>query len=65
MSANCTAINTGCTRESPLTGSPSASTCCSENPTSSTNTGSISATAAANAGSSASNCRPIPAHCEP
>ena len=35
------------------------------NPTCSTKTGSSSATAAANAGSSASNCRPIPAHCEP
>ena len=46
-------------------GSPAASTCCSENPTCSTNTGSNSATAAANTGSSASSCRPMPAHCEP
>ena len=44
---------------------PLAITSCSENPACSTNTGSNSATAAAKAGSSASNRRPMPAHCEP
>ncbi|COW69008.1 Uncharacterised protein [Mycobacterium tuberculosis] len=49
----------------PTTSSPSISVCCSEKPTWSTNIGSSSATALANAGSLASNCWPIDAHCEP
>ena len=52
-------------RSIPITGSPADSTSCSENPVCATKSGSNSATAAANAGSSANNRRPIPAHCEP
>src|SRR6476661_8622392 len=49
----------------PVTGWASASTSWSENPVWATKSGSNSATAAANAGSSANNWWPIPAHCEP
>ena len=60
----CPPAPAGCGR-CPTTDSPPDNTCCSENPICSTNTGSNSATAAANAGSSGNNRRPMPAHCDP
>ena len=65
VSASCMPTSTGWIRSMPVTCCPSAMTCCSENPTCSTNAGSISATAAAKAGSSTISWRPIPSHCEP
>ncbi len=53
------------THVDPTTGSPPRALRAARIPISATNTGSRSATAAANAGSSASSRRPIPGHCEP
>ncbi len=55
VNANCIPTKTGWMRSIPRTSSPDANTSRSENPTCSRKTGSSSATAAANAGSVASN----------
>nr|CRL56448.1 hypothetical protein CPGR_03770 [Mycolicibacterium fortuitum subsp. fortuitum DSM 46621 = ATCC 6841 = JCM 6387] len=64
-SATCIAKIVGCTRSMPLTGSGSEIASVTEKPDSSAMRGSSSAMAAANAGSLARSCAPIPAHCEP
>ena len=64
-SATCMPNSATCVAATPSAGEPVATSSRSENPASRRTCGSSSSIAAANAGSSASSRRPIPAHCEP
>ncbi|PQM48666.1 hypothetical protein C1Y40_01120 [Mycobacterium talmoniae] len=55
----------GCTRSIPVTVSGADIAAVTEKPDSAAISGSSAATVAANTGSPASSCAPIPAHCEP